>query len=166
MQSVIQVCRGRIFSLVTETLTWTKSGPTEHCPAESDKVWWTRTTSGWQTLFTCFSFASTLSFLVPHCFSKQFVQSLQMPVKRSASRRASTTSDDSSSGGNDQFVISPHPRRGKRKASRGGEVSPSHIDEEAAWIVEGHAMAAAREEGQVMSSRKLSARSSPILNTH
>jgi hypothetical protein len=79
--------------------------------------------------------------------SKKFVQSLQMPVKRSANRWASQgeiASDDSSSGGHDQFVISPRPRRTTRKAARGGEGSSSQADEEATRIVEGCTVAMAR----------------------
>jgi hypothetical protein len=64
-----------------------------------------------------------------------------MLVKRSASQWTSTTSDDSSGGGNDRFVMSPHPRRVTRKASRGGEGSSSHADEEAATITEGRVVA-------------------------
>jgi hypothetical protein len=71
-----------------------------------------------------------------------------MPAKRADSRRASQEEiayDNSSSGGDDQFVISPQPRRITRKASHGNGASSSWTDEEATRVVEGRAMVAARE---------------------
>jgi hypothetical protein len=87
-----------------------------------------------QCLFSCGSLL----------LSKQVVQSLQMPVKRSTSQWASATFDDSSSGGNDQFIISPHSKGATRKQSHGGEGSSIHANEEAERITEGHDVAAAR----------------------
>jgi hypothetical protein len=90
---------------------------------------------------SCLSCASLL-------LSKQYVQSLQVPMKRSASRRTSQgeiASDDSSSGGHDQFVISPRPRRATRKASHGGEGSSSQADKEESRITEGRVVAATRD---------------------
>jgi hypothetical protein len=77
---------------------------------------------------------------------------MQMPVKRLASQRHTTPSDNSSSEGQDQFVISPCPRRATQKASRRGEGSSSQEDEEAAKVAEGRVMATAREarESDVM----------------
>jgi hypothetical protein len=69
-----------------------------------------------------------------------------MHVKQLASRWASRddpSSDNSVSGGDDQFVISPRPRRETRKSTHRGEASSSQADEEAARIDEGHAVAAA-----------------------
>jgi hypothetical protein len=71
-----------------------------------------------------------------------------MPAKRAASRWASQeeiVSNDSSSGGDDQFIISPRPRRVTRKASRGRGASSSRADEEVARVAKGRAVAAARE---------------------
>jgi hypothetical protein len=71
-----------------------------------------------------------------------------MPAKRAASRWASQeeiVSDESSREGDDQFIISPRPRRVTRKASLGRGASSSWVDEEAARVAEGHAVAAARE---------------------
>jgi hypothetical protein len=88
------------------------------------------------------------SLLVFHCFSLKKFVSLQMLVKRLASKWTSQegiTSSDSSSGGNEQFIISPCPRRATRKATRRGEGSSSWVDEEAARVVEGRAVAMARE---------------------
>jgi hypothetical protein len=71
-----------------------------------------------------------------------------MPIKRLASRRAShddPSDDDSVSGGDDQFVISPQPRRETRKSTRRGEASSAQVDEEAARITEGHATTVARD---------------------
>jgi hypothetical protein len=58
-----------------------------------------------------------------------------MSIKRLASRWAShddPSSNDSASRGDDQFVISPRPRRETRKSTRRGEASSSQADEEAA----------------------------------
>jgi hypothetical protein len=82
-----------------------------------------------------------------------------MPAKRVANRQASQeeiVSDDSSSGGEDQFIISPQPRRVTRKASHGCGASSSQADEEVARVAEGCAVAAAR---------KLSVHSGLILST-
>jgi hypothetical protein len=71
-----------------------------------------------------------------------------MPIKRLASRRAShddPSSDDSASGEDDQFVISPRPRRETMKSTCRGEASSSQADEEAARIAEGRAAAATRD---------------------
>jgi hypothetical protein len=71
-----------------------------------------------------------------------------MPIKRAASHRAShddLPSDDSSSQ-EDEFVITPHPRRTTGKYTRRCDVSSSHGDEEAANMVEGQAVRQAREE--------------------
>jgi hypothetical protein len=71
-----------------------------------------------------------------------------MLAKRAAGRQTSQEeiiSDDSSSRGDDQFVISPRPRRVTRKASRGCGASSSWDDEEAARVAEGRVVAAARE---------------------
>jgi hypothetical protein len=71
-----------------------------------------------------------------------------MPTKRAANRHLSQeeiASDDSSSGGDDQFLISPGPRRATRKVSYGSVSSSSRADEEAARVTEGRAVAAARE---------------------
>jgi hypothetical protein len=73
-----------------------------------------------------------------------------MSVKQLASRRASQddpSSDDSVSRGDDQFVISPHPRRSTRKSTRQGETSSSQADEEAIRIAEGHATVAHEMRG-------------------
>jgi hypothetical protein len=71
---------------------------------------------------------------------------MQMPVKQLTSMRASRDSssdDDSASGGDDQFVISPCPRRETRKSTCQAEASSSQADKEATWIAEGHAVVAA-----------------------
>jgi hypothetical protein len=70
---------------------------------------------------------------------------MQMPVKQLASRQSShddPSSDDSASGGDDQFIISPRPRRETRKPTHRGESSSYQADEEAARITKGHAVAA------------------------
>jgi hypothetical protein len=71
---------------------------------------------------------------------------MQMSAKRLASKRAShddPSSDNSASGGDDQFVISPRPRRESRKSTCRGEASSIQADEEAAQIAEGCAAVAA-----------------------
>jgi hypothetical protein len=68
-----------------------------------------------------------------------------MPVKSLVSQGCSTPSNDSSSEGQDQFVISPHPRRATQKTSRTCEGSTTQADEEATRVAEGHAVVAARE---------------------
>jgi hypothetical protein len=73
-----------------------------------------------------------------------------MPLKKSARKRGSqreTTSNDSSSGGNEQFVISPRPRRATKMAARGSGESSSRqvVKEEARLIVDGRVVAVARE---------------------
>jgi hypothetical protein len=71
-----------------------------------------------------------------------------MLAKRAASKRASQeeiASDDSSSVGDDQFVISPRPRRAIRKASHGGTSSSSRANEEVARVAEGRAVVATSE---------------------
>jgi hypothetical protein len=74
-----------------------------------------------------------------------------MHVKRLASKMAphgEIASDDSSSGEDEQFVISPRPRRATTRSSKaacGSEGSSSRADEEAARVVEGRVMAVARE---------------------
>jgi hypothetical protein len=72
---------------------------------------------------------------------------VQIPVKWLASRRVShdDPSNDSASGGDDQFIISPHPRRETRKLTHEGEESPSQTNEEAARITEGRAAAATQD---------------------
>jgi hypothetical protein len=71
---------------------------------------------------------------------------VQISSKRATSRATSQeeiASDDNSSGGDDQFVISPQPRRTVWKARVG--VSSSRATEEAANMAEGHAVREARE---------------------
>jgi hypothetical protein len=72
-----------------------------------------------------------------------------MLVKWLASRQASRddpSSDDSVSRRDDQFVISPRPRRETRKSTHRGEASSSQDDEEATNIAIGRAAREAREE--------------------
>jgi hypothetical protein len=132
MQSLIQVCRGWIFTLVTEPLTRTKSGPTGQCSVDS--------------LCYLFLVVSTLSFLVPRCF---FLSNLYNPCRcQSRGQQADEHMQPptiAQVGGNDRFVISPHPRGVTRKQSHGGEGSSSHANEEAARITRGHAVVVARE---------------------
>jgi hypothetical protein len=102
-----------------KTPTQTKSGLTESlCPSFFDPF------------FHLLHSTASLSIHMNH---------VQMPVKRTASRRASRDdlpSDDSSSQG-DNFVIAPHPRRTTRKTTQQGDVSSSHGDEEATNMAEG-----------------------------
>jgi hypothetical protein len=69
-----------------------------------------------------------------------------MHVKRLASRQAShddPSSDDSASRGDDQFVISPRPRKEIRKSTCRGEASSSQVNVEATRITDGHVAATA-----------------------
>jgi hypothetical protein len=71
-----------------------------------------------------------------------------MPTKRAAIKQASQeeiVSDDSSSREDDQFVISPRPRRVTRKATRGRGASSSWADEKATRVAKGRVVAAVRE---------------------
>jgi hypothetical protein len=86
------------------------------------------------------------------CFSlSNLCNSLQILVKRFTSKRASQgeiASDDSSSRDDEQYVISPCPRRSTTqsgKTASGGEGCSSRADEEDVWIAEGRAMVVARE---------------------
>jgi hypothetical protein len=82
------------------------------------------------------------------CSQQLLCNRVQMPLKRTASRRAShddLPSDDSSRQG-DGFLIAPRPRRTTRKTTRRGDASSSRHDEEAANMAEGQAVCQAREK--------------------